>query len=117
MSRPVRWLTISLAVAILAGAGALFWHLRLRTTTFLTDNDTIRREVAETSPRDVLWRVPVKLPAGINTDGDEYEPALAPEGAVLFFVRGKAGHNANIYYTTKQASGFSEPRPLAAINT
>ena len=117
MSRPVRWLVFSLAVAVLAGAGTLFWHLRLRSTTFLTDNDTIRRAVAETSPRDVLWRGPVKLPAGINTDGDEYEPALAPEGAVLFFVRGKAGHNADIYYTTKQASGFSEPRPLAAINT
>lgn len=117
MSRPVRWLTISLAVAILAGAGGLIWYLRPRTTTVLTDNDTIRRPVAETSPRDVLWRRPVKLPAGINTDGDEYEPALAPDGAVLFFVRGKAGHNADIYYATRQASGFSEPRPLAPINT
>ena len=48
---------------------------------------------------------------------DEYEPKMAGDGLMLFFVRGRPGHNADIYTSTRTVQGWSEPEPLTSLNT
>jgi Tol biopolymer transport system component len=103
--------------AVLLTAGALAWHLRERRHIVYTDADTIRQDIAEAAPRDVLWQPPAALPPGINSTGDEYEPALSRDGLTLLFVRGGAGGEADLYASTRSASGWSEPQPITSINT
>ncbi|HEY3242870.1 MAG TPA: hypothetical protein VGM03_05910, partial [Phycisphaerae bacterium] len=97
--------------------GALAWWLWPQSRSFYTDADTIREPAASAATRDVLWQPPRALPEIINSSGENYEPKLSADGLMLYFVRGKAGHNADIYSAQRTPDGWSEPQPLEEINS
>lgn len=111
--RPLVWvLLISLGVLPLL---AYFW--KTRPLRLLTDGETIRTSESQASPRDVLWQPPVPLAGVLNTSNEDYEPRLSWDGSTLYFVRGKAGGNADLYTSRRTPSGWSSPEPLDAINS
>lgn len=114
MSR--RLLIVALALLALVGmAVAGWWTLASRGTEMYTDAETIRLARAAASPREVLWRPPTLLDTPLNTDGEDYEPRFAWDGLTLFFVRGKAGENADILSSQRTAEGWTDPRPVEGV--
>ncbi|MCO6436703.1 MAG: PD40 domain-containing protein [Phycisphaerae bacterium] len=98
-------------VGVLAYA---FWPLH---EAFYTDADTIREDSDVARVRDVLWQPP-KMVAELSELGSElYEPRISADGSTLFFVRGKAGDNADIYVARRTLDGWVDPQPLEGINT
>ena len=57
------------------------------------------------------------LPDLIDAGFDAYEPRFSVDGLTLYFVRGKAGDNADIYFSERSFVGWSEPEPLVSINS
>ena len=85
---------------------------------FYTDADTIKTPAAEAPLRDILWQPARPLPWEIiNTTDDDYEPRLSADGLTLFFVRGKAGQNADIYFSEAAGDGWTEPEPVVGVNS
>lgn len=82
-----------------------------------TDGASIRRSARSDAPRAVLWEDPRRLDDLAQIPGEIYEPRLSWDGLTLFFVRGKAGENADIYTARRTPSGWSAPQPLSAINS
>jgi hypothetical protein len=113
----LRWTIIWFAVLGLLALGALTWYHLPQTQRFYSDADQIRRSLADAAPRDVLWQPPAALSELLNTSSEDYEPRLSWDGLTLYFVRGKAGENADIYQSTRTPSGWSPPEPLAFLNT
>lgn len=95
--------------------GAAAWRFDIAGRTFLTDGGAIREPAGRAPVRDVLWTPPA--PLGLNTGDDEYEPRVSADGQTLFFVRGRAGHNTEIYSCRRTPEGWSEAAPLAGIDT
>ena len=87
------------------------------TKKYYTDADSIRVPAAEIHPRDILWQPANTLSELLNTTTNDYEPRLSADGVTLFFVRGKAGENADIFVAVKTPEGWGEPAPLAGINS
>lgn len=114
---PLRIFLISGAVIVALCLAMALWHIRPVRHRFYTDADTIHRSVDVATTRDILWQPPTHLPDGVNSAGDDYEPCLSADGLTLFFVRGKAGENADLYTCTRTPDGWTEPQPLAAVNT
>ena len=112
-----RRLAVSLLLFVFVAAGTAWWFLRPTPITFLTDADTIREAATQASLREVLWQRPTPLLDLINDQADEFEPRVSRDGGTLFFVRGKPGHNADIFVSTRERSGWSRPAALAEINT
>ncbi len=112
-----RWLVFAIVLAVLVGIGVALVRLIPVTHRYYTDADMIRTP-AETAPtRDILWQPPKKLAELINTTADDYEPRLSADGLTLFFVRGKAGENADIYISRHTHEGWTEPKPLVGVNS
>jgi hypothetical protein len=82
-----------------------------------TDADRIKEPAAAAPLRDILWQPSKELAGRLNTEHDDYEPRLSADGMTLYFVRGKAGENADIYFSQRGPSGWSEPQPVAALNS
>lgn len=112
-----RWLPVALALLALAGLAGITWRLWPERRTFYTDADTIRDPAGEAPLREILWQPPKLLPLPINTALEEYEPRVSADGLTLFFVRGKAGQNADVYTASRTRDGWSEPQPIDAINS
>lgn len=116
MQRWGRWLLIGATLVAVAGVGGLVWyHLPLRKRVY-TDADQIRQPVARETPRDILWQPPARLSDALNTGEQDYEPRLSWDGLTLYFVRGKAGENADLYASKRTPEGWTEPAPLVEIN-
>jgi hypothetical protein len=115
--RALRILLVGITGVGLLAAASILWYERERTIAYYTDADTIRLPAVHAAPRDVLWQPPRALPPSINTDRDDYEPRLTNDGLMLYFVRGRAGDDANIYFCHRAHDGWSEPRPLDGVNT
>jgi len=110
-----RWLVVSLSLAVLFAAAAVWW---VSGRAVWTDGLDLRLPAGAAQPRQVLWLAPSPLQGvGFNTSHDEYEPCLSPDETELFFVRGKAGENADIYISHRRNNMWTEPRPLAAVNS
>lgn len=105
------------ATGILLIAACIVMATRSRSRGYYTDAVVIREPIASASPRDTLWQPPRLLPASISSDRDEYEPAYTADGLMLWFVRGKAGENADIYTARRTAEGWEEPQSIASINS
>lgn len=116
--RPSRllWAAV-LAAALLSAAGALGWRLRPIRAEYYSDAGTIRQPVREAQPRDILWQPPTPLSDLVNTTHEDYEPRLSWDGLTLFFVRGQAGENADIFVSRRTPAGWTQAEPLAAINS
>ena len=113
----IRTFAVAVGVAAVVGAGAVAWLLREREALYYTDGDAIRRSAEQSVPRDILWRPARLLDDAVNTPWDEYEPKVSFHGAALFFVRGKAGENADIYVARRTVDGWGEPVPLDIANS
>ena len=92
-----RWIVEFSAVTLLVTAIGVAWWMLPQRRAYLTDAGTIKEPLATAPVRDVLWEPPTRLPDRINTGAEDYEPRLSADGMTLFFVRGKAGQNADIY--------------------
>ena len=63
------------------------------------------------------WGSPVHLGAPVNTDGNEFYPAVAQNGN-LYFTTSDASGNEDIYLSTWDGHAYSAPSPLDSnINT
>ncbi len=111
---------VALTVACLLLLGVIAEGIR-RTRpikqAFYTDADLIKESDSTALIRDILWQPAAKLADLINTERDEYEPRLSQDGQTLFFVRGKAGENADLYQSRRTHEGWTEPVPLTSINS
>src|SRR5690242_10963353 len=103
-------------VVLVAGAAAL-WSAASGGTRFYTDGASVHERASTALPRTVLWQPAHPLDDSVNTPADEYEPKLSADGQTYFFVRGRAGANADIFFRTRSAQGWSPPSPLSAVNT
>ena len=113
-----RWPLIIGAGLALAGAVAFaVWRFAPQRQTFYTDADTIREQADLALLRDILWQPPRPLSELVNTTSEDYEPRYSWDGMTLYFVRGKAGENADIFFAQRLPGGWTEPRPLSAVNT
>lgn len=114
-----RWTFILIPAALLLGGGVGLWVWLGPPAArhFYTDAETIRLPVAQAQPREVLWQPPRPLAEILDTGQECYEPKLSWDGLTLFFVRGKAGHNADIFTSRRTPEGWTEPRALAALNS
>ena len=115
--RTLKWSLISLSLPAAVVIGMLIWHQRPITHEFYTDAETIKTVRAAAQVRDILWQPPVKLGEIVNTSTEDYEPRISWDGLTLFFVRGKAGENADIYISRRTPTGWTEPEPLAEVNS
>lgn len=116
MNRAIRTVAGTLAVLAAAALGAVLWQTRLQHHWVYTDADAIREPVTEANAREVLWRPAERLP-DVCTPGDDYEPRLTEDGQTMFFVRGRAGANADIWFSTRRREAWSDPRPLTRVNS
>src|SRR6186713_2864441 len=55
-----------------------------------TDDRSIFAKAADATLRQVPWTKPQPPSELFNTDAEEYEPSVSPDGNELYFVRGKA---------------------------
>ncbi len=114
----VKRFAIVLGLALSLGVVAFaVWRVIPSSESFYTDADTIREPVAAAQIRDILWQPPAPLSDIINTTADDYEPRLSADGLTLFFVRGKASENAEIFTSRKTYAGWSAPMAITAINS
>lgn len=107
---------VAVLAALLLIVLAVWLFSRPRQRTFWTDAESIRA-AGDAAPRMVLWQPPRPLAELRPGPVEQYEPRLSWDGRTLFFVRGKAGENADICIAERTPAGWSEPRPLDAINT
>jgi len=112
-----RWLFFAVVLAVLVGIGVALVRLVPITHRYYTDADTIKAPATTAQTRDILWQPPKPLAEVINTTVDDYEPRISADGLTLFFVRGKAGENADIYVSKRTYEGWTEPEPLVTVNT
>lgn len=65
------------------------------------------------------WFRPRNAGATINTDAAEFDPALAPDGLTMFFVRVAPGEKADLFVTRRESldADWSPPQPIESINT
>lgn len=112
-----RAIVIGLALLVFAFGAVLAWDRWPRRSTYYTDAVSIREPLATATPRDILWQPPISLPPVINSTADDYEPRMSPDGLTLYFVRGKAGHNADIFVSTRTPEGWTEPQAFAEVNS
>ncbi len=117
MRRWAKWLLIGLPLIGLPATGWLVWRLAPVHHAYYSDGDTIRQPCAIITPRDILWQPPIDLGHVLNTSSQDYEPRLSWDGQTLYFVRGRAGGNADIYVSRRTPCGWTEPKPLTDINT
>ncbi len=99
---------LAVAVAAAGVAGRLLQY---------TDGRTIRQPLASAVLRDVLWQPPRPLAPAVNSAGDDYEPHLSRDGAELYFVRGRPGHNAELYQAAGRADHWAAARSLHELNS
>ncbi len=110
-------ITTTVVVLLLVTGVVVVARLLPVTHRFYTDADLIRRPIELANTRDILWQPARSMSELINTTADDYEPRLSADGMTLYFVRGKAGYNAQIHYSIKSPTGWSKPQPLDAVNS
>ncbi len=116
-SLPWKTLAVGGALLLLGGLATFAWLRQPTRTQVYTDADTIRAARDTVEPRDVLWQPPTALAAEINTTAEDYEPQLSWDGLTLYFVRGKAGQNADLFVARRTPQGWTAPVALDALNS
>lgn len=110
-----RWpWVIALTIAACAVAVVVLWLIGPK---FWTDDRTIHVASNHASTRTVLWDPPRALGPQFASDQQEYEPCLSPDGTEFYFVRNKAGQNADIYISYRRNNQWTAPVSLDAINS
>src|SRR3954449_10791974 len=112
----------SLVVIMSAVAASGYWLAGRRVWT---DGQSLRMPASDANLRSVLWTHPQRLDPAFNTEAQEYEPSLSPDGQELYFVRGKptqsAGEaetiGADIYVSYRRNNVWTDPVPLDDANS
>lgn len=112
-----KFLLVGLGIAALAALGAAVWYMSPVRQAYYSDADTIREPADTARVRDILWQPPVRLADVLNTGADDYEPRVSWDGLTVYFVRGKAGENADIFTAQRTPQGWTDAAPLAALNS
>jgi hypothetical protein len=118
IDRRTRWWALAFGVTALIAlliAAAGWYYLAGRPVWVTATGEEVAP--ADQPIRRVLWDPPSPLHETLNSDEEEYEPALSPDGTRAYFVRGMPGRNADIYTARRTDDGWSEPVPLTAVNT
>jgi len=115
--RLAQTLILGTIFSLLIAAIAVAWYTRERQVGIYSDDVAIYEEAVRISPRDILWQPAQAVEALADLGTDVFEPMVSADGLSLFFVKGKPGENTDIYTATRTTEGWSEPVPLAAINT
>jgi Tol biopolymer transport system component len=102
-----------LVLLLLVTAGAWF----IANHKIWTDDRTIHVANNQAKVREVLWDAPKPLGPQFDSDSQQYEPSVSPDGAELYFVRGKPGKNADIFVSYRRNNAWTTPEPLAAVNS
>lgn len=76
-------------------------------------------DIYEATQSDDRWPRPHNAGAAINTDAEEFDPALSPDGLRLYFVRVVPGASADLFVARRDNldSAWTAPEPVAAINS
>jgi hypothetical protein len=114
--RRLWWLGGIAAGAVVIAAAVVGWRL-LRPRTVWTDGRNLSRPADRATVRQVLWAQPEALGEPLNTPQHEYEAACSPDGRELYFVRGLPGKGADLYVSRRRGRQWTQPQPLAAVNT
>ncbi len=102
-----------LLLAIIAGG---VWFLLGGRYVWL-DGRGLELIAGSTQVRQILWTEPAPLGEALNTEVDEYQPALSPAGDEMIFVRGRPGANTDLFTTQRRGGTWSKPRALDSVNT
>lgn len=109
-----RLAVIAVASAVVACIAAAVWQVRPVRSVFWTDGaGRIAGEAAQV--RDVLWTPAVGL-AALNTADDEYEARESGDGATLFFVRGRAGGDSDVFVAAREGRSWTDPAPAEGLS-
>lgn len=112
-----RFLVACSLILLVTVVAVSVWWLWPENRSFYTDAVSIKEPVSTAILRDILWQPPDALAEAINTGEDDYEPRMSADGLTLYFVRGKAGHNADIYCSRRTYEGWTTPEPLRGVNS
>lgn len=76
-------------------------------------------DIYESMIVDDKWNRPRNAGPAINTESAEFDPALAPDGLTMYFVRVVPEASADIFVTRRDKldSPWSAPEPVTAINS
>lgn len=76
-------------------------------------------DIYEVTQANGRWSKPRNAGPAINTDADEFDPALAPDGLTMYFVRVVPGSSADIFVTRREEldSAWLTPRPVDSLNS
>src|SRR4051812_31699021 len=109
------WFTAAVILGGLAGCVA-YWLMS--GPKVWTDGQAVRLPDVPNVVREVAWEKAARLPEGVNTADQEYEPSTSPDGSELYFVRGKAARNADIYVSYRRGDGdWTPPVPVEGVNS
>ncbi|MDP6380064.1 MAG: hypothetical protein QF662_01860, partial [Phycisphaerae bacterium] len=111
-----RWVFIAAPILVLLVAGA-FYLFYPRTEYFHTDGEKTWRVDRSAAPRVIRWTALERLAGEINADPQTYEPVLSPDGLHLYFTRGRAGADANIFVADRQGNQWVNVRSVEAVNS
>ncbi len=118
MRRFALWLLVALlALGGVVALGLLARERARQDATVYTDGRTIAVPASDAPLRSILWTPPEPLPGDVNTLGDDHQPRVSLDGSTLFFVRGRAGGNADIWWAKRDADAWAPPEPIDAINS
>ncbi|MHC5110735.1 MAG: carboxypeptidase regulatory-like domain-containing protein [Planctomycetota bacterium] len=106
-----------LGLLFVMAAAILAYPYLPRSERIYTDANTIHSAKNTARIRKVLWTPPRALPALLSSGTEDYEPRISQDGTTLYFVRGKAGRNADIFVAAKTVDGWGEPQALEFVNT
>jgi hypothetical protein len=115
------WPFVIVGLAFLGVIGGVGWWA-LAGSKFWTDGTAaLHVNDNEARIREVVWTPPIPLTI-FNTNDQEYEPSISPDGDELYFVRGKAGdpepgHNADIYVSYRRMGAWTPAVPVDAVNS
>lgn len=76
-------------------------------------------DIYESFQRNSRWTRPKNLGSMINTEADEFDPAISPDGLRLYFVRVASGGTADIFRSIREkiSSEWQPPQPVNEVNT
>lgn len=76
-------------------------------------------DLYESAHSNDRWSRPRNAGAAINTEAEEFDPALTPDGLTMYFVRVAPGTRADIYVTRRDKldSAWSAPELAETINS
>ena len=76
-------------------------------------------DLYESAHSNERWSRPRNAGTAINTDAEEFDPALTPDGLTMYFVRAAPGIRADIFVTRrdKLGSAWSAPELAESINS